>query len=200
VTRVQCEYATARSVLEEGITLARAAGETFHTAMAVHHLGLVALEADRDLATAWSLNEQALALYGQLGNRRMLGVVRVAMGRIARARGDVAEARTHVFEALNLHLQVGEPGIVPYMLDVLAGIDADDGQVERAVTVAGAAASLGVAIGARVWPVVQRERDAWLERARQSLGDGHFAELWASGQGMSREQAVACALAIEGTE
>jgi non-specific serine/threonine protein kinase len=197
VTRVQCEYATARSVLEEGIMLARAAGDTFHSAMAVHHLGLVAFEADRDLTTAWTLNEEALACYGQLGNRRMLGVVRMAMGRIAQARGDVAEARAQVFEALNLHQQVGEPGLIPFMLDVLAGIDADDGQVERAVTVAGAASALGALLGTRIWPVVQREREARLELARQVLGEVRFAQLWAAGQAMPRDRAVAYALGGE---
>ena len=194
VTRVQCEYATARSVLEEGVALARVAGDTFHTAMAMHHLGLVALEADHDLVTAWSLNEEALALYGQLGNLRMLGVVRLAMGRIARARGDVAEARAQVIEAMNLHHQVGDVGILPFMLDVLAAIDADAGRIERAVTLAGAASALGEAMGIRIWPVVLREHDAWLASARRTLGEATFAQVWATGRAMPREEAEAYAL------
>ena len=196
VTRVQCEYETARPVLEEGIALARPAGDTFHTAMGVHHLGLAAFEADGDLTTASSLNEEALALYGQLGNRRMIGVVRLAMGRIARARGDFAEARAQVVEALSLHLQVGEQGLIPFILYVRAAIDADDGRVGPAVELAGAAAALARTLGTRLWPVVQRERDAWLERARYMLGNARFVELWASGEAMSREQAVTYAMTV----
>ena len=196
VARVQCEYAISRSVLEEGEMLARAAGDTFHTAMAIHHLGLVALEADRGLTAAWSLNEEALALYGQLGNLRMMGVVRLALGRIAQARGDLANARMQIAEALRLHQQVGEAGIVPFMLDVRAAIDADDGRLEPAVELAGAASALATTLGTRLWPVVQRERDAWLERARHTLGDARFARLWAGGEAMSREQAVTYAMTI----
>jgi predicted ATPase len=87
VARVQDDYAAARSALAEGLALAREVGDTFHTAMALHHLGLLALEDDRDAEAAWSLNEQSLALYQHIGNRRMVGVVLGNMGRVARARG-----------------------------------------------------------------------------------------------------------------
>ena len=200
VTRVRCEYATARSALEEGLPLARAAGDTFHTAMTLHHLGLLALEADRDLETAWSLNDEALALFGRIGNRRMIGVVRLAMGRVARARGDLSGARALVAEALSLHRQVGEVGHVPHMLIILAGIDADAGRLERAVGLAGAAAELGEAMGTRVWPVILSERDAWLEPARHALGDVDFARAWASGEMMTREQAIAYAMVEDNPE
>jgi hypothetical protein len=50
-----------RAVLEECLMLARAVGDTFHAGMATHVLGLVALEADRDLEAAWSLNADSLA-------------------------------------------------------------------------------------------------------------------------------------------
>jgi len=200
VTRVRCEYATAQSALEEALPLARAAGDSFHTAMALHHLGLLALEADRDLETAWSLNDEALALFGRIGNRRMIGVVRLAMGRVAQARGDLSGARALVAEALSLHCQVGEVGHVPHMLNVLAAIDADAGRSERAVRLAGAAVALGEAMGTRVWPVILRERDAWLKPARHALGEGNFARAWASGEAMTREQAVACAMAEESPE
>jgi len=200
VARVRCEYGAARSALEEALPLARAAGNTFHTAMILHHLGLLALEADRDFETAWSLNEEALALYGHMGNRRMIGVVRLAMGRVARARGDARGARALVGEALSLHGQVSDAGLVPQMLYVLATLDADDGRLERAVRLAGAAAALEEAIGTRVWPVILRERDAWLDPARQTLEDATFARLWASGQVMTRELAVAYALAEDRPE
>jgi len=42
--------------------------------------------------------------------------------------------------------------------------------------------------------VIQRERDAWLEPARETLGDAHFALVWESGQAITREQAVGAAL------
>jgi hypothetical protein len=194
VTRVQGDYAAARPALEEGAALARAAGDTFHTAMALHHLGLLALEADRDLDAAWSLNEESLALFRQIGNRRMISVVRVAMGRVSRALADISGARASLAEALSLAAQVGDLGHVPQMLYVLAAIDADAQRVDRAVGLAGAAAALGKSMGTQVWPVILRERDDWLKPARDALGEDGFARAWAEGEAMTLEQAVDYAL------
>src|SRR5215208_4772283 len=106
----QADYVTARAVLEECLMLARAVGDTFHAGMATHVLGLVALEADRDLEAAWSLNADSLALFQQIGNQRHIGIVRLAMGRVARARGDLDEARLLAAEALSLQVRVGDVG------------------------------------------------------------------------------------------
>jgi len=45
-------------------------------------------------------------------------------------------------------------------------------------------------MGTRVWPVIERERDAWLLPARKCLGDAPFQLAWESGRTMTREQAV----------
>jgi non-specific serine/threonine protein kinase len=194
VTRVQDDYATARPALEEGLAVARAAGDAFHTAMASHHLGLLDLEADRDVDVAWSRNEESLAYFRQIGNRRMAGVVLVAMSRVARLAAHAARARTLIIEAVHAYGEVGDVGQIPQTLHVLASLDADEGQLARAVRLAAAAAKLADLLGARAWPVTIRERDAWLVPARTALGDAIFAHTWAEGQAMTREQAVAYAL------
>jgi predicted ATPase/transcriptional regulator with XRE-family HTH domain len=194
VTRVQDDYVTARPALEEGLTVARDAGDDFHAAMASHHLGLLDLEADRDVDVAWSRNEESLAYFRQIGNRRMAGVVLVAMSRVARLATDVARARTLIIEAIHAYGEVGDVGQIPQTLHVLASLDADAGQLTSAVRLAAAAAKLANFLGAAAWPVTLRERDAWLVPARATLGDADFARAWAEGQSMTREQAVAYAL------
>ena len=194
VARVQCDYGVARAVLDEATSVARTVGDAFYTGMALHHAGLLALEADRDLASAWALNEESLALFQALANRRMVGVVLLAMGRVAHARGDLAAARSLTAEALTTHRDLGDLGNVPLMLCVVAAIDADDGHLERAVLLAGAAATANEAMGTRVWPVILRERDAWLASARSGLGDAAFDSAWARGQTLTLAQAVAYAL------
>jgi non-specific serine/threonine protein kinase len=194
VARVQDDYETGRAVLDEAIVVARAVGDAFYLGMALHHLGLLALEAERDLARAWSLNEEAQAILGELGNRRMVGVVRLALGRVAHARGDLAEARSLAAGALTAHRDLGDVGYQPLMLCVLAAIDADAGQLERAVRLAGAAAILNEAMRTRTWPVILRERDSWLGRARSSLGEERHTRAWAEGAALTLEQAVAYAL------
>ena len=198
VARVQEDYEVARAALAEAIEVAREVGDTFYTGMALHHLGLLALEADRDLARAQTLNEEALAIFRRLGNRRMVGVVVLALGRVAQARGDLVTARTLVGDALTVFYELGDLGNVPLFVCVMAGIDADVGDVERAIRLASAAAAANEAMGTRTWPFVLRQRDAWLAEVRCRLGEERFAAAWAEGAALTCDQAVAEALAIIG--
>jgi len=52
-------------------------------------------------------------------------------------------------------------------------------------------------MGSLSWPVVQRQRDCWLEVARTALGEEVFATAWAEGQAMPRELFIAYALEAE---
>jgi hypothetical protein len=65
---------------------------------------------------------------------------------------------------------------------------------------AASASRMSEEMGTRVWPVIQRDRDTWLEPARESLGDARFALAWESGQTLTREQAVLAALAEDHAE
>jgi len=91
-------------------------------------------------------------------------------------------------------LLVGDVGQLAVQMHVLAAIDADAGRLEAAVQLSGAAARQEERLGVRVWPVIQRERHAWLEPARRALGDEQFARAWESGRAMTREQAHEFAL------
>jgi non-specific serine/threonine protein kinase len=194
VARVQDDYDVARAALVEAIGVAREVGDNFYTGMALHHLGLLSLEADRDLARAQSLNEEALAIFRRLGNRRMAGVVVLALGRVAQARRDLVAARTLVRDALTVFNELGELGMVPMMVCIMAGIDADVGDLERAIRLASAAAAANEAMGTRTWPFVLRQRDAWLAQTRGALGEQRFGVLWTEGQALSLDRAVASAL------
>src|SRR5262249_52927083 len=132
-------------------------------------------------------------LYGA-GSLQHSGYVLSALGRIARARGDAAAARTLVTDALAAHMQIGDPGYVHHMLYELGGLDADAGQLERSVQIAAAAVAWQERVGSRAWPSILRERDEWLVPARSVLGEERFARAWAEGQAMAPEQAVNFAL------
>lgn len=53
MTRLQEEYETATTLLEEGLSLARATGYTFVAAATLHHLGMIAADVQEDYMTAW---------------------------------------------------------------------------------------------------------------------------------------------------
>ena len=123
----------------------------------------------------------------------------LALGRVAHARGDVAEGRALAARALSAHRDLGDAGNQPLMLCVLATIDADAGLVERVMRLAAAAEALNEAMGTRTWPYVIRERDTWLGRARAELGEERYARAWAEGQALTLAQAVAYALSQDST-
>lgn len=114
--RLQNDYVVAQSALEEGLTLAREARDTSLIARCLHHLGLLALESTRDIEAAWALNEQSLALFREIGDRRMIGVVLGNMGRVARARGDLAQARAMLVDSVIAGRDIGDLGLMPQVL------------------------------------------------------------------------------------
>jgi hypothetical protein len=133
-------------------------------------------------------------LFQQIGNQRQIGIVRLAMGRVARARGDLDEARLLAAEGLRLQAQVGDVANISTRLHVLAAIDADAGRFEQAVRLAAAASAMNEILGTRVSPASRHELEGWLASARSALGDDIFERAWAEGQTMTREQAIAYAL------
>jgi hypothetical protein len=164
-------------------------------AEALHHLGLLALEADGDLEGAWHLNAQSLVLYRHIGDRHMLGAVLAALGRVARARGDATPAHALLAEAVTALGDPGDVAVMRLVLSTWAALFADLGQCERAVRLAAAAARLDDLDGSQTWPTIRRERDAWLNPVRCAMRDDDFARAWAEGHTMTPEQAVAYALA-----
>ena len=82
-----------RAVVVGAGGLAGATCDAYYAGLALHTLGMMALVADRDLETAWSLSEESLALFRQLGNLRMIAIVTLALSGVARARGGLGGAR-----------------------------------------------------------------------------------------------------------
>lgn len=195
VARVQEDWDPARRALEECLTLARTRGHTFGAAMSLHHLGLIALEAEQDCAAAWSLSQQSLALARRIGDRRLEANVLGGMGRVARAQGNAAMACRLLAAALTAYHEVADPGAMPHVLYTCAAVAADAGQLDRAVRLAAAASRVTEIVGSQEWPSIQREIESWLPAARDALGERNFATAWAQGQATTLEKTVALALA-----
>jgi non-specific serine/threonine protein kinase len=195
VARVQEEYSTARALLNEALALSRLIQEMWVNAAALHHLGMIASDFQEDYPAARSSLEESLALYRTLGPRRYIALVLLSLGDVARAEAHHASAHGLLRESLTTMIEVGERLETHWALDTFAHLASDEGRAARAVRLAGAAARLREAMGSPSWPVVQRQRDRWLASARTALDDEVFAAAWAEGQAMSREQAIAYALA-----
>src|SRR5262249_58209893 len=111
-------------------------------------MGVVAYELD-DIARAAALFEEANREFRALENAWGLGMVLTNLGRIARARGDYAQASAYFGESLAMHwTRPGQKLAIAMSLRALASVDALTGRFERAVLLFGAAEALRAAIDA----------------------------------------------------
>ena len=115
---------------------------------------------------------------------------------VALIRGNPDRAYALFRESLALALQLGHPELIAEglvgMAVIVAGQDA-----ARAARYCGAADALFERAGVAIWPTRRRHYDAALDTVRAALGTEAFDAAWAEGRAMTREQAVAYALAGE---
>ena len=192
--RVQEDGDHALRMLREALTTARACGHTFIEAASLHHLGLIAADLDGNQSAARRLLEESLALYRRLDLPRFVSLLLLALGDTALARGDLPLAHDLLRDSGTLLRRTGERLGIHGILDSFAQLAMTDGQVERAVCLAGAADRLRRGQGTRSWPVLARRRERWLARARTELGAATLDVIWQRGGAMSAEHAIALAL------
>jgi predicted ATPase len=147
VRRRQGHYADARTALEDAHDLFGQAGHTIGQAWSLNHLGDVARSAG-DLADARVQYQRGADLFLGLGD--MMGVARSAidLGHLACEEGDVATAHARFGEALDSFERLNQRLGVAIALEAFACAAVVDGDRDRALTLAGAAASLRQASGA----------------------------------------------------
>ena len=115
------------------------------------------------------------------------------LGRVVLDQGAHGRARGLFVEALELSIEIGYPECAAYCLAGLGQVDAATGDIERAVTLLGAADALFGRIGARMQEPEQSLRDAAVDQLRNRLGAERFATVDAAGRQLDLEEAAALA-------
>lgn len=190
VLHLRGDYAQARTSLEECLALNEESGDEFGTALAMHHLGLVAHHGEGDPELAWDLLCRCVALLRREGNERHLATVLIAMAELARARGDLTVAHQHLAEAAGYVTRLGDTPLLVYALHYAGALAFDEGHTRRALRLVGAAEAFEQASGAAAWPVVQAGTDRWLPRATGLLGRPRADALRAAARGLTFSEAV----------
>jgi hypothetical protein len=117
-----------------------------------------------------------------------------SLGRAALDRGDRQAARAWFEESLTLALAVPGSDRVPRLLEAFAGLAAAGRDYARALTLAGAAATVRDVTGPSASGDVEGTLK-WLGRAHDCLGEPAARAAWRRGRRMSFEEAVEYALA-----
>ena len=134
---------------------------------------------------------EALAILREIGARPEIARCLAGLGRVAMDLGAIEQARRHLTRSLRLSHATGSRIGVARGLEAFAALTGHEGRSELAVQLTAAAAALREAAG--LPPLSGARVEAYLAQARR-LGDATVARLWASGQALTSEAAVALAL------
>jgi hypothetical protein len=102
--------------------------------------GLSSLVADEgDISSARDAKQRVLAVFRSLGDQWLIALTTGTLGRVCFLAGDHAEALALLREFLKLVRQLGNKWTIPYTLELIADIHAQQNNVPRAVRLYGAA-------------------------------------------------------------
>ncbi len=150
-----------------------------------------------DFPKARALQEEALALRQELGDRWGMALSLKNLGRIAIEQGDLRSAHVFQTESLRLQQQLGNlPGVV-MALEGFALTAQAQSQPRRSARLLSAASALRESINYPLPPGERMEYDRHVAEVEREVGAERFAAETAAGRVMSLEQAIEYALAEE---
>ena len=184
--------AEAKPMLDEALPLFRKIRDQTGEARVLWGIGNAQFFA-KEYADALPVLEEAVALNRKLDDRFGLGWSIHTLGLVKFNLGDLERARACWHEAMHLFAAAGDvPGMV-LQLDNLSALARYDGDFPRAGRLWAAASAHQVSSGTGLGRLL-REEEA--RTGREGLTDDEAARVWAEGQAMSLEQAVAYALEV----
>jgi hypothetical protein len=127
------------------------------------------------------------------GERGGTGVF-ASLGEVALDHGDHAAARGWFEESLTIALGMADQERVPRLLESFAALAASLGDHERALRLAGAAATAREITGGVPPPARRASVERWLGKSRLAVGEPAAAHAWDAGRQMSFDDAVEYAL------
>jgi tetratricopeptide (TPR) repeat protein len=195
VARAQGDAARAAELLEEIVVQARTLGDRWVLVEALNNLGLIRRE-QGDYARATALLEETLVLAQELKDKAGTAFAQSNLGIVAWYQGDLARADELFTQSLVLRTELGDKRGMATSLLGLAAVAAHRGDFERAAYLFAVADALRQAISVPLPPFIRKEHEGLLSTTRASLGEERYLQLWAKGQSVTLEDAVA--QAIEG--
>jgi len=143
--------------------------------------------------TAGALYLAALARFEQIRDDWGAGDSLLALGLVEAEAGAAAAARQRLEQALAVFGRVGDIRGTVRIIEAVAHLAALEGQAERALMLAGAAAATRRALSTPLPAPQQQRLEATLDEMRRRLEPGAAAAAWMQGWSLSADEAVALA-------
>jgi len=196
VVRLQGDYALARSLYEECLSIFKELGDLTGVAWSFNHQGDVA-RGQGDPAGARALYEQSLAIFRQLGDRSGIASALADLGNLTRDQSDFAASKSFYRESILIFQDLGHKRGIARLLESFACSAAAQSMPDRSLRLAGAAAALRQVLGAPLSPVEQAQIERSLGPAREALTNTAASAAWLEGWGMPLQKAVEDALSSD---
>ena len=194
VAMCQGRYADALEPYTECLAICRGLGISWQLATSHLNLGAALLHSGRTEEAVGTL-EDALSLYRELGDDIFAARVLNHIAHAALAENDVARANRLAREALTSVAEQGERQGIAEGLETLAAVAATRSKVERAATLAGAAAAIRETIASPAAPFDVAITGPLLDRIKTSVSEKRWNRVWDRGAALDSAAAVAYALA-----
>jgi predicted ATPase/class 3 adenylate cyclase len=183
----------AEEMFRQSLALAEELGDRKGVAKAQRGIGFVLGVARGDPGATVPIFEKAAALFEELGDRWELTETVVGLGNATRFADQRERARGHYLRGLDLMVAAGNRQMSTGILFLVAALESEMAQHERAVRLWGAAESTRQVTGAVRPPVAGRLLGDPVAAARQAIGDEAVAQALADGGAMNLDEAIAYA-------
>jgi predicted ATPase/class 3 adenylate cyclase len=185
--------AQARIHFEKARELGEALGSQRVIATTLNGFGSL-LAAEGDFAQARLLKERCIQSILAIGDRWVLSIVTGSLARTCFLAGDLKASRRYINEALAISRDLGNNWSVPYAIEGIADICAEENQVAKAVRLYGAASAHRESLALAFSPTEQVTYQAAMDRLHKGISDDEFQEEWNKGRALGFQAAVDLAL------
>ena len=190
---IRGDHQEAIGLMEEGLALARNLDDKYGIAHLMLNLGDAArFQGDNDRAA--QLYEETLTLSRKMDANNFVAYALYGKAEIARSRNDYVQARSLHQEALALRRRIGHTFGILYSLNALAELAVLQGQARQAVRLFSVIEALYKHWEPGQPPVERAKHDHAIAATRDQFDEATFNLLWAEGQMITMEQAIALAL------
>jgi ATP/maltotriose-dependent transcriptional regulator MalT len=190
------KHDAARSLLEESLTLARAAGDKYRIALTLNYMGDLA-RSERQVVQAQSTYEESLSILRELGATKELPATLHNLAYACLYQGDIERAHALFYESLEAQrAQVNQDGILEGLRGYAALASATGLALESVRLYAAAIANGRGGDSESLWALEKLEYEHYIALARANLSDAEFEAEQAKGGILSMEQVITYALKL----
>jgi predicted ATPase/DNA-binding XRE family transcriptional regulator len=191
------DLARARALLEQSLAQYREIGNRWSVAETLYHLAGTLLRLG-DVPGAEPLLQESLTLCHELAYHHFLAGVLRSLGDAARLRGDLHAAAAYLTQSLDANREFDELTELAPTLEALAATAAAGARMEDAARLLGAATTVRESKGLRPRPHADPPMDGVVASLGAALGTERYAAAYADGTALTREDAIARAITIQG--